>query len=179
MIIGKESSSPELDAENSSPETLGLVMTRSVSYLSACVLIIFHVRFYQNANTTHKINIMRFFAFVFFSYYWEERREGEVEALSGQGWKYPFSERGMDMDMDILIYETKYGIFLYCSLCLVFLTNLISRILDVTPFFAASFASISPDGVRMVLLLCGPEGHSLSQCQVDELINFQDCRKHP
>ena len=67
MIIGKESSSSELDAENSSPETLGLVMTRSVSYLSVCVLIIFHVRFYQNANTTHKINIMRFFAFVFFS----------------------------------------------------------------------------------------------------------------
>ena len=67
MIFGKESSSSELDAENSSPGTLGLIMRRPVSYLSACVLIIFHVRFYQNANTTHKINIMRFFAFVFFS----------------------------------------------------------------------------------------------------------------
>ena len=66
-IIGKESSSSELDAENSSPGTLGLIMTRPVSHLSACVLIIFHVRFHQNANTTHKINIMRFFAFVFFS----------------------------------------------------------------------------------------------------------------
>ena len=58
MIIGKESSSSELNAENSSPGTLGLIMRRPVSYLSACILImIFLVRFYQNANTTHKINL--------------------------------------------------------------------------------------------------------------------------
>jgi len=33
--------------------------------------------------------------------------------------------------------------------------------------------------LHVINILYSPEGHSLSQCQVDELIIFQDCRKHP
>jgi len=45
---------------------------------------------------------MRFFAFVFFSYYWEERREGEVEAEENSQWS------GMEVSLQWKRYGYSY-----------------------------------------------------------------------